>query len=300
MKNINSTLFQAEKANMAGPAHVPGLVENWDFHSDPVPRWQRRQIMEILLRNSHRRPRASVIKPLAQKPIWLLYFLYSPSGEITLTHKFTLSRLRDLGIAICVVCATKECSLVPNELLAFADAIFWKSLEGYDFSAYTLGLREISTHSPGADVIVMNDSVFGPFSDFRLLLKDSHWDLTGFTASSQLTHHIQSYAFMLRNVDRIRMLKLSPVFFPFVALSNPNDVIKVQETRLARVAARSMKVGAFWFGDQKDVSDPTLVRPFELMDSGFPFLKRSLLGKHKKFQDTEAVIARLERMGHPV
>lgn len=300
MKNISGLLDQHELELQTRESVIPGLVKNWNFHSPPVPRWQRREVMEILIRNSHFRPRSFVIKPLTQKLIWFVYFIYAPSGELTLAHKFTLSRLKDLGGGVCVVCATKDRSLIADELSITADAVFWKSLEGYDFSAYTLALWEISSHSPGADVFIMNDSVFGPFTDLRPFLKKSPWDLTGFTASSQLNYHIQSYAFMLGSVNRMRMLTLSSVFLPFFALSNPSDVVKVQETRLARVAARTMKVGAFWFGDQKDVIDPTLLRPFELIDAGFPFLKRSLFGKHKKFQDTDAVSARLESLGHPV
>ena len=96
------------------------------------------------------------------------------------------------------------------------------------------------------------------------------------------------------------MRNLASVFFPFAALSRASDVIAVQETRLARVAARSMKVGAFWFGEADKILDLTLVLPFELLDAGFPFLKRSLLGKHKAFQNTDSVLSILEAYGHPL
>jgi hypothetical protein len=55
-----------------------------------------------------------------------------------------------------------------------------------------------------------------------LVKKPQSWDLTGFTASSQLANHIQSYAFSLKSVDRARMLRLSPVMFPFNAISDAN------------------------------------------------------------------------------
>jgi hypothetical protein len=185
-------------------------------------------------------------------------------------------------------------------LHGFCDALIWKALPGYDFSAYTVALQQISRRSSGADVFVLNDSVFGPFSDFRPLVEKSPWALVGFTASNQITNHIQSYAFFLRNVTRFRMACLSPVFIPFASFSEPSAVIYLQETRLARVAARSMKVGAFWFGHTKDVIDPTLVRPLELLDGGFPFLKQSLLGKHKSFINQELVLAQLKNLGHPI
>lgn len=240
-----------------------------------------------------------MIKAVTQKHTWVVYFMYAPDGMLSTSHRFTLERLRDLGLSVFVVCATSRSDLIPHGLSAYCDALFWKGLSGYDFSAYTLALREISCSSPGADVFVMNDSVFGPFSDIRQDIARAPWDLTGFTSSNQVTNHIQSYAFIMRGVDKSRMAKLSTVFFPYFAMSDASGVIQVQETRLARVAARYMKVGAFWYGDRNEIIDPTLVRPIALLDAGFPFLKRSLLNKHKSFINAEVVHSRLEQLGHP-
>jgi hypothetical protein len=62
------------------------------------------------------------------------------------------------------------------------------------------------------------------------------------------------------------------------SIPHQHDVIQVQETRFARVAARSLRVGAYWFAEKEQVLDPTLFRPIELITAGFPFLKRSLTG----------------------
>ena len=279
---------------------ISGLVQDWDFQPSRVARWERRAALESFVRSAHRRPAWAEIKALTQKRCWIVYFMYAPDGTITPSQQFTLSRLKDLAQPVLIVCSCPDRNRIPDGLSRYCDALLWKDLPGYDFSAYTLALRQISRKSPGADVLVMNDSVFGPFTDLRQILCEDRWDLTGFTASSQLTNHIQSYAFRLRDVSPQRMTRLSSVFFPFFALSDSRVVVHVQEIRLARVAARSMKVGAYWFGDAKDVIDPSLVRPAELLDAGFPFLKRSLLGKHKRFIDRDLVIARLEQNGHPI
>jgi hypothetical protein len=61
------------------------------------------------------------------------------------------------------------------------------------------------------------------------------------------------------------------------SIPHQHDVIQVQETRFARVAARSLRVGAYWFAEKEQVLDPTLFRPIELITAGFPFLSvRSL------------------------
>jgi len=279
---------------------VPGLSRNWEFQSSIVPRWERRQQMELFLRSAHRPPAWRKIKAIRPARKWVAYFMYAPDGALSPAHRFTLSRLRELGICVLVVCASPDPAHLPPDLDGYCDALYWKDLPGYDFSAYTLALQQISRHSPGADVLVLNDSVFGPFSDLKGLLDHPRWDLTGFTASNQITNHIQSYAFILRKVTRLRMARLAPVFFPFASISDPHAVIRLQETRLARVAARSMTVGALWFGDAGEVKDPTLVRPLELVDAGFPFLKRSLIGKHAAFIERDRVLARLAQLGHPI
>lgn len=279
---------------------INGLVRDWDFVPSRVERWERRAAIESFLRTAHRRPEWAEIKAVSPKKSWVVYFMFSLDGTFSPSQEFTLSRLKDLSQPILVVYSCPDKNSIANALLRYCDALLWKALPGYDFSAYTLALHQISKKSPSADVLVLNDSVFGPFTDLRQVLAEKRWDLTGFTASSQLTNHIQSYAFRLRNVSPQRMMRLSSVFFPFFAMSDSRAVVHVQEIRLARVAARSMKVGAYWFGDAKEVIDPSLVRPIELLDAGFPFLKRSLLGKHQRFIERDLVIAHLEQNDHPV
>ena len=287
-------------SNHPAPGSIAGLTQNWTFFPSPVALWQRCQLIEMFARYAERKPRWHSVKPLSPRDNWAVYFIFSPDGLLSSAHEFTLSRLRDLGMPLLVVCACRAPEKLPPTLAGYCDALFWKDLPGYDFSAYSLALHQIARISPGADVLLMNDSVFGPFSDLRGVLAEARWDLTGFTASSHVTNHIQSYAFLLKAVNRMRMAKLATVFFPFVALSKNDAVIPLQETRLARVAARSMDVGAFWFGDANEVIDPSLVRPIELLNAGFPFLKRSLVGKHASFINRELVLQELERLGHPL
>lgn len=277
-----------------------GLTSQWDFVPSPVMRWERRQLAERFLRAVHRRPASGVAMPATPKPVWIVYFMFAPDGVVSVVHRYTLARLRDEGLPVLVVCSCADKNRMPADLPGLCDALLWKALPGYDFSAYSLALRHIASHAPGADVIVMNDSVFGPFSSLRQVLDDSPWDLTGFTASSEITNHVQSYAFCLRGVTRARMARLATVFFPMGALSVPQDVIVLQETRMARVAARSMKVGALWFSDATKVHNPTLVRPMALLDAGFPFLKRALLTKSSNYIDRDVVLERLATYGHPL
>lgn len=279
---------------------IAGMTRRWDFVPTPVQRWRIRQAVETVMRNSQPRPGWQAIRPLSAQPAWTVYFLFAPDGVFTPTHRFALERLRDAGHRLMVVCAAPSAAAIPAEVAAFADALYWKALSGYDFSAYSAALREISRKSPHADVLVINDSVYGPFTDVRGVLAQAPWELRGFTATSQVENRIQSYAFVLKDVTPARMRSLATVMFPWRALSNPHDVIQVQETRFARVAARSLRVGAYWFAEKEQVLDPTLFRPIELIATGFPFLKRSLTGKHQTLQDVEQIRELLFSLGHPV
>jgi hypothetical protein len=73
----------------------------------------------------------------------------------------------------------------------------------------------------------------------------------------------------------------------------------MQETRFARVAAKSLTVGAWWYTNSVTKFDLTLHEPFTLIDMGCPFIKKSLFGKHKGLQDPKALEEVLSRMNHP-
>lgn len=279
---------------------VAGLQTWWDYEpSEPDLRIRFRRLVARLL---HERPRPAwtPIKPVQAHEEWVAYFTFLPQGSLTDAHRFTLSRLRDEGCRLLVICSTPEASMVPAELARYADAVYWKGMGGYDFSAYTLALELIAEHSAGADVLVLNDSMFGPFHPVLPCLRGARWELTGLTASSLNENHLQSYAFAVRSLDAHRLEQLRGVFFADKAFNHADQVIWVQELLLAREAARHMSVGAFWYSDGSTVDDPCLRRPFDLVSAGFPFMKKSLLGKMARFQDPDRVRALLSAQGHPM
>lgn len=278
---------------------VPGMTRDWDFVASAVPGWRKRQPLVTMLR-SQRAPAWQVIRPVSAQPAWTVYFLFAPDGRFDPAHGFTLARLRDAGHRLMVVCATPAPSAIPANVERYADALYWKGLSGYDFSAYSAALREIARKSPHATVMVINDSVYGPFTDVRHALANPPWELTGFTATAEIENHIQSYAFVLQDVTRRRMWSLASVMFPALALSAVDDVIQVQESRFARIASHSMRVGSYWYADGTQVVNPSLARPIELVNAGFPFLKRSLTGKLQHRQDVARVRELLFEMQHPL
>lgn len=280
-------IFEAHSDNNTNSVTVLknlGFVPNWSFESSIVPRWRYRQVLEALLRRGIKSPDFVAIKEVVQRPLWALYFVFAPEGNLTTAHRFTLAKLRLQGFGIFVVVATKDFHSLPHDLTDMADAVYWKALPGYDFSAYSLGLSVLARRSAGATVLVMNDSVLGPVCDVLDMTTKAPWELTGFTASGVIENHVQSYAFVLKNFTSDRLLRLRTVLFPFFACGGRDDVIACQESRMARVASAVMTVGAYWY---LQGGDPTQHAPFELMDAGCPFVKRSLIEPRSSFADKE-------------
>ena len=98
--------------------------------------------------------------------------------------------------------------------------------------------------------------------------------------------------------ERVRALRT--VMPQHTAYNHFHAVVSMQETRFARVAAQTMKVGAFWFADADRLGDPSLFAGPALLEAGLPFLKRSLLDRYGSIHDQERLRALLSARGHPV
>jgi hypothetical protein len=284
---------------MSSP-RLAALQPDWTFTPTAAP-W-RVQIARHRerLRGRVAAPASEVLVPPKGEGAWIVYFVYLPEGRLDPAHRFALDRLRALGRRLLVVCAATNAAAIPAELSRAADALLWKALPGFDFSAYALGLRSLAEHCPGSDALVLNDSTFGPLVDFRPWLDRARWDLTGFTATSNVENHVQSYAFHLRDVTPKRLGALTSVMPRRHAFNHFWAVVLWQETRFARVAAKSMSVGSFLYADTPEIEDPTLQVALPLVAAGFPFLKRSLLGKLSHVAEREETLATLAAVGYPV
>jgi hypothetical protein len=276
---------------------IDGLERNWHYEREPLElRCYTRYFRRFL--GARPAPSFAELKPVTPRNRWLVYFIFAPNGRLEPFHHYSLNQLRRHDSGLLVVVAGPSSADVPQTVLDCADAVFWKALNGYDFSAYGIALREIAKGSAGADVLVMNDSVFGPLTDLTPFIDNAPWELTGFTATNVSEQkHIQSYAFIMKNVTPERLLALRWIFPSAFAFNTASQTISCQELWFARAASRSMSVGAFWYGAEDVAHDPSLSRADALVRAGFPFLKRSLLGKHKRFQSTPEIQRLVDELG---
>jgi len=276
-----------------------GFVRDWTYRPSGISLLTRLARLRALALGAGQFPAHSTMRPVTPKARWTCYFAYVPDGRLTAAHEFTLARLRALDAGLLVVCAAASPQDVPAAILDQADAVCWKALSGYDFSGYSVGLREVAKRSAHADVLVLNDSVLGPFGDLHAHFANAPWDLTGLTASAMVENHIQSYCFQIRDVTPVTLRQLRSVLPDRIAFNRGPDVVAFQETRMARVAAATMSVGALLYADET-IGDPSLQAPIPLLQAGFPFLKLGLFTKAAKFADAETLCNLLDERGHPL
>ncbi|GMM91806.1 hypothetical protein [Qipengyuania sp. MTN3-11] len=298
------------------------LQRNWDYRPSKPSALVRAMRLRSRLRGWNPAPEWRALRTIVPAERWNGLFLFAPNGRIDPTQTETVRRIKALKGRAVVILAAPDPTACDDPALRDVEALYWKALGGYDFSAYGILLREVAARSPGAMLYLQNDSVLGPLGDVDSLIARMPWRTGGFLASAAMENHIQSFAFVLRDVTPAYARALHPVLPQSRALNDWRDVVWRQETRLARIAARSGSVGSLWFSERPrqvesglietllhrargrkivhEVMDPSLVAAAELLEEGFPFLKRSLFGRNGHFQDRGQLSEFLRASNYPV
>lgn len=293
----------ADRCSFAAEQHQGLAVQaDWTF-SAQSPHWRRRAwVAAAYLGRSGPMPAMRVLRePTPAVEGWCGYFIYAPDGRLQPHHHYTLAKLRSMRRRLAVVIATDRPEQVPLPALHEVDALVWKALPGYDWSAYALLIRLIARFSAGSPLLLLNDSVLGPFSDLQALMpRLQRWSLAGLTSTNQVENHLQSYCLHLSGVDLQTVHSLRPLFPAGRCLNNRLDVVLCQETRWARLASATMSVGSLLHVHSQGKADLTLQQPLTLLQRGLPFIKRSLLRALADGALKQALLATLLAHGHPL
>ena len=289
-----------DRANPA--AALRTLEVDWTYR--PSRRTARVRTSRLVRRIIQRRgpPLYRALVPVTPAGRWIAYFLFMPDGRVSDAHRYTLARLRsELGVKLLLIAAAPAPGPEFDELGLYADALYWKALSGFDFSAFAIAIHAVAAHSPGAELILLNDSVFGPFTSLTTFFGALPWDLAAITANAEVENHTQSYCWRVREVSTALVAGLRRVLSPDWAYDRFADVVLLQETRLARHAAACGTVGAKWFS-RSGVSSVELTTsaPIELVEMGAPVLKRSLFGKFGHLHPRQSLLQILRRFDHPL
>jgi len=232
---------------------------------------------------------------------WAIYFCYLPNGKLNGIHKYTLTQLKQQGFSILVVCACPDFNNAPQFKDYNIDGLVLKELKGYDFSGYTAGLSYLADQDRDYDVVVLNDSILGPFGNLNTLFRSSPWQLTGCLNYDVIENHIIGFCFSFKNFNKKTLQSLSSIFTAKISYNSQGPVCLLQETRLAAVASKKMTVGSILCPpDGIKAHNYLMGNPVGLLDIGFPFIKRSIFEKRAHlFLNQDYYLSILEELGHP-
>jgi lipopolysaccharide biosynthesis protein len=139
--------------------------------------------------------------PNSGSSLYAIYVHYDPDGIV---HDFVVRQLQELvnvGFRIIFVTNSPK-NLEKDSTFIVAQLCFrliWRYNVGYDFGGYKDGIEAIRNLDTVAQLLLMNDSVYGPFWPLSQALNHAdpeRCDFWGITDSWAHCYHIQSY-FML-------------------------------------------------------------------------------------------------------
>lgn len=208
-----------------------------------------------------------------------IYFVFNPTGSCLPQNVFMMQSLREQGFSVLVVLAIAEGALISDKYYELCDVLIRKDLGGFDISALQVGLKYLLNNNFNGGVLWINDSVFGLFGDLNKLISDAgDFDVLGMTLSFAIRPHFQSYSFFIKKINK----KLfNALFFNVRNVSFDEHHLNVrifESCFMANLVKFGFKV-VCWGVPKDEKYDLILAYPYELIDEGFPFIKRSIVGK---------------------
>ena len=131
----------------------------------------------------------------------VVYVHFDERGQV---HDYVLFQLRcfaDLGYAVTFVTNSPrlgDCEI--KLLLPLCRQVILRRNVGYDFGAYREGLNSIPYRQQAEQIILTNDSQYGPLFPLEAYLSrctPGIADIWGMTDSHQIAYHLQSYFILL-------------------------------------------------------------------------------------------------------
>jgi GT2 family glycosyltransferase len=165
-----------------------------------------------------------------------LFSHYDKFGEIDPYVLYYLNALKQHFDVIFISTA----DLKSSELEKVADLVnigVVKENYGYDFGAWKSGIEIINDLGLEVDQLLLcNDSVYGPINDFNKLVNDlssSEFDVTSLTDSFEIDYHLQSY-FIHCKSNVVRSEIFSSFWREFKIVEDKTELIVRNEIGLSR------------------------------------------------------------------
>jgi lipopolysaccharide biosynthesis protein len=189
-------------------------------------------------RGNYIRERIEGDDPLRDAPRAAVYVHFDSHGIV---HDYVVHQLCELVGAGYRITFVSNAPVLPANSRArvqpLCKELIWRSNIGYDFGAYKDGIASIAGIDRLDSLILMNDSVYGPFSNLRdTLAKIDGWttDFWGIADSFENRHHIQTFFMVfMPNALRASAFRIFWSTLPYVG--HRMWVIRNAEVRLTQV-----------------------------------------------------------------
>lgn len=249
----------------------------------------------------------------------LIYVVYDRRGELDPFVEHALAALRDQCAHILAVVNGSITDEARSRLAIVSDDILVRGNSGYDIWAHKEGLAHVGDLSGFDEVILANDTWFGPVRPFapvfeRMDAMPVHlWGMTDhaeqtpnpFTGEGRLPYHLQSFWLAAR-----RPLFLGEDWVAYwrdlPRMDRYEDAVLKHETIFTEhFTDRGYTARAAFPCADYPTDHPALFNADLLLDDGCPLLKRRPFFHYPPFLDRHAVIGReliktVERYGYPL
>ena len=212
---------------------------------------------------------------------------WSFTEEVPRSTLLLISELIKYGYSVILISACESLNpLIIDDEVRQKITIIRKPNIGYDFGSWSVGMQMLPTARTAKNVLVVNDSLIGPFSSISNLLtliEKSSFDITGVTDSVQIRHHVQSYLLHFKN-GSFQNSEIIKFWNEIRVQEDKMDVVQAYEIGLTATAqANGFYVGAIfpWNLVGQYWHNPSVDRWQRLLDLGFPFIKREVARESK-------------------
>jgi lipopolysaccharide biosynthesis protein len=204
----------------------------------PVQDWAIGLFGKVARRGNYVRERIKGDDPLRDAPRAAVYVHFDRNGIV---HDYVLHQLCELVGAGHRVTFVSNALQLPVESRArvqpLCKELIWRFNTGYDFGAYKDGIASIADLKRLDSLVLMNDSVYGPFWDLQDTLGKidvSTTDFWGIADSFENQYHIQTF-FMVFLPNALRSTIFKNFWSDLPYINHRMWVIRNAEVKLTQI-----------------------------------------------------------------
>lgn len=206
---------------------------------------------------------------------------WSPDARVTRSLARLVAELEAGGYAVVLTRSSPGPLEWPDDVVV-DPAVILKDNLGYDFGSWAVGMALYPHLLEAEHVIVVNDSLVGPFASLQPLLRTfetSPAPVWGVTDTGEYWPHLQSY-FMGFHGGVLAQPRLREFWSSIEVLDDKDEIVERYEIGLSRVLAELGIPWTAWIDHEtvaRSEQNPTLLGWYRLLEEGLPFVKRMLV-----------------------